>query len=124
MHDWLDIIVPGVQIALIVLAALLLQHPVRRIIRRASDHYQFPHEPTPSTAWCAGSSWAALELLALERLGFRQRCCGRPSPVSAAVGAVAFFAAWSVLSNLFCAFLIFTVWGRFAGRPYRAAGHG
>ena len=31
----------------------------------------------------------------------------------ATVGAVAFFAAWSVLSNLFCAFLIFTV------RPYR-----
>ena len=27
----------------------------------------------------------------------------------AAVGAVAFFAAWSVLSNLFCALLIFTV---------------
>ena len=31
----------------------------------------------------------------------------------ATVGAVAFFAAWSVLSNLFCAFLIFTV------RPFR-----
>ena len=29
------------------------------------------------------------------------------------VGAVAFFAAWSVLSNLFCALLIFTV------RPFR-----
>ena len=31
----------------------------------------------------------------------------------ATVGAVAFFAAWSVLSNLFCALLIFTV------RPFR-----
>ena len=31
----------------------------------------------------------------------------------AAVGAVAFFAAWSVLSNIFCALLIFTT------RPFR-----
>ena len=31
----------------------------------------------------------------------------------AAVGAVAFFAAWSVLSNIFCTFLIFTT------RPFR-----
>jgi len=35
----------------------------------------------------------------------------------ATVGAVAFFAAWSVLSNLFCAFLIFTV------GPFRVGDH-
>ena len=36
---------------------------------------------------------------------------------SSTVGAVAFFAAWSVLSNLFCALLIFTV------RPFRIGDH-
>ena len=34
------------------------------------------------------------------------RCCGTAFNGFAAVGAVAFFAAWSVLSNLFCALLI------------------
>ena len=36
---------------------------------------------------------------------------------AAAVGAVAFFAAWSVLSNFFCALLIFTA------RPFRLGDH-
>ena len=34
-QDWLDIIDPGLQILLIVLAAMLLQHVLRRIVKRA-----------------------------------------------------------------------------------------
>ena len=113
MHDWLDIIVPGVQIALIVLAALLLQHLVRRIIRRASDQYQFPHELlTPLNGVVRWLILGGAGLLALERLGVSATVLWSAFTGFATVGAVAFFAAWSVLSNLFCAFLIFT------GRPF------
>ena len=41
-HDWLEIIVPGLQILLILLAAWLLQHLLRRLVRRAGAHYQLP----------------------------------------------------------------------------------
>ncbi len=51
-------------------------------------------------------------LLALERLGVSATVLWSAFTGFATVGAVAFFAAWSVLSNLFCAFLIFT------GRPF------
>ena len=118
MHDWLDVIVPGVQIALIVLAALLLQHLVRRIIRRASDHYQFPHELlTPINGVVRWLILGGAGLLALERLGVSAAVLWTAFTGFATVGAVAFFAAWSVLSNLFCAFLIFTV------RPFRVGDH-
>ncbi|MBS0492895.1 MAG: mechanosensitive ion channel family protein, partial [Proteobacteria bacterium] len=70
MHEWLDVIVPGAQIALIMLAALLLQHLLRRVILRASDHYQFPHELlTPINGVVRWLILGGAGLLALERLG-------------------------------------------------------
>ena len=45
--------------------------------------------------------------LVLERLGVSAAVLWTAFTGFAAVGAVAFFAAWSVLSNLFCAMLIF-----------------
>ncbi|MBS0293600.1 MAG: mechanosensitive ion channel family protein [Proteobacteria bacterium] len=109
-HDWLDLIVPGVQIALILLAALLLHYLLRRLIRRASDHYQFPHELlTPINAVVRWLVLGGAALLALERLGVSAAVLWTAFTGFATVGAVAFFAAWSVLSNLFCAFLILTV---------------
>ena len=56
-------------------------------------------------------------LLILERLGVSARVLWSAFTGFATVGAVAFFAAWSVLSNLFCAFLIFTV------GPFRVGDH-
>lgn len=118
MHDWLDIIVPGVQIVLIVLAALLLQRLLLRIIMRASDHYQFPHELlTPINAVVRWLILGSAGLLVLERLGVSAAVLWTAFTGFATVGAVAFFAAWSVLSNLFCAFLIFTV------GPFRVGDH-
>ena len=52
-------------------------------------------------------------MLVLERVGVSATVLWTAFTGFATVGAVAFFAAWSVLYNLFCAFLIFTV------RPYR-----
>ncbi len=118
MHDWLDIIVPGVQIVLIVLAALLLQRLLLRIIMRASDHYQFPHELLiPINAVVRWLILGSAGLLVLERLGVSAAVLWTAFTGFATVGAVAFFAAWSVLSNLFCAFLIFTV------GPFRVGDH-
>jgi small-conductance mechanosensitive channel len=47
-------------------------------------------------------------LWALERMGVSGAVLWSAFTGFAAVGAVAFFAVWSVLSNLFCAILIFT----------------
>ncbi|MFT4242735.1 MAG: mechanosensitive ion channel [Acidovorax sp.] len=117
-RDWLDVIVPLAQIALIVLAALLLQRMVLRLIRRASSHYQFPQELLlPINAVVRWLIVGSAGLLVLERLGVSATVLWTAFTSFATVGAVAFFAAWSVLSNLFCAFLIFTV------GPFRVGDH-
>ena len=118
VSDWLELIVPLAQIALIVLAALLLQHLLRRVVLRASDHYQFPHALlTPINGVIRWLILGGAFLLVLERLGVSASVLWSAFTGFAAVGAVAFFAAWSVLSNLFCAFLIFTV------GPFRVGDH-
>ena len=113
-REWLEIIVPGLQILLILLVALLLQYSLRRIVNRASLHYQLPRELTvPLKGFIRWTIMAAAVLLALERMGVSATVLWTAFTGFATVGAVAFFAAWSVLSNLFCAFLIFTA------RPFR-----
>jgi small-conductance mechanosensitive channel len=112
--DWLEVIVPGVQILLIVFAAWLLQRVLRRIVRRASLHYQVPDElVVPMNGLIRWTVVAGAGLLVLERMGVSATVLWTAFTGFATVGAVAFFAAWSVLSNLFCALLIFTV------RPFR-----
>ena len=113
-HDWLEIIVPGLQILLILLAAWLLQRVLRRIVRRASVHYQVPDELlVPMNGLIRWFIVAGALLLVLERMGVSATVLWTAFTGFATVGAVAFFAAWSVLSNLFCALLIFTT------RPFR-----
>jgi small-conductance mechanosensitive channel len=113
-HDWLEIIVPGIQILLIMLVAWLLQYVLRRLVRRLGEHYQLPLELTvPLRGFLRWTIMAAALLLALERMGVSATVLWGAFTGFATVGAVAFFAAWSVLSNLFCAFLIFTA------RPFR-----
>lgn len=109
-QDWLEIIVPGVQIVLILLAAWLLQNLLGRLLTRAGRHYQIPLElQMPIHGLMRWTIFAATLLLVLERLGVSATVLWTGFTGFATVGAVAFFAAWSVLSNLFCAFLIFTV---------------
>ena len=114
VQDWLEVIVPGLQILLILLAAWLLQRVLRRIVRRASVHYQVPDELlVPMNGLIRWFIVAGALLLVLERMGVSATVLWTAFTGFATVGAVAFFAAWSVLSNLFCALLIFTV------RPFR-----
>ena len=109
-QDWLEIIIPGGQILLILLAAWALQRLVVRLVERAGIHYQMPLKLTvPIIGLLRWTILASALLLVLERLGVSATVLWTAFTGFATVGAVAFFAAWSVLSNLFCALLIFTV---------------
>ncbi|KAB2901214.1 MAG: mechanosensitive ion channel family protein [Burkholderiaceae bacterium] len=109
-QDWLDIIIPGTQILLILGVAWLLQHLLRRLVTRASRHYGLPSELlVPVNGLIRWIIMASALLLVLERMGVSATVLWTAFTGFATVGAVAFFAAWSVLSNLFCALLIFTV---------------
>ncbi len=114
VQDWLEVIIPGTQILLILFVAWLLQRVLRRIVRRASAHYQVPDElVVPMNGLIRWLIIASAALLVLERMGVSATVLWTAFTGFATVGAVAFFAAWSVLSNLFCALLIFTV------RPFK-----
>ena len=109
-QDWLDIIIPGLQILLILVVAMLLQYLLRRLIKRVGNHYALPRELlVPLSALLRWTILASALLLILERLGVSATVLWTAFTGFATVGAVAFFAAWSVLSNLFCALLIYTV---------------
>ena len=109
-QDWLDIIIPGLQILLILVVAMLLQYLLRRLIKRVGNHYALPRElMVPLNGLLRWTILASALLLILERLGVSATVLWTAFTGFATVGAVAFFAAWSVLSNLFCALLIYTV---------------
>lgn len=109
-QEWLEVIVPALQIMLVLLCAWLLQRFLRRLMRRASEHYALPVDMGMLINGMV--RWAILlatTLLVLERLGVSAAVMWTAFTGFATVAAVAFFAAWSVLSNLFCAILIFSV---------------
>jgi small-conductance mechanosensitive channel len=107
--EWLDIIVPTVQVGLILLGAWLIYRFVRRLIERGTRGYRLPQNVAMVTRRTAGFLiYGGALVWALERLGVSGTVLWTAFTSFAAVGAVAFFAAWSVLSNIFCALLIFT----------------
>lgn len=109
LQAWVQGLLPLAQILLIVAAAILLQRLLRRVMDRVTVRYHLPEEfnfitRRLSSFLVYGSAW----LLALERLGVSGAVLWSAFTGFAAVAAVAFFAAWSVLSNIFCSLLIFT----------------
>lgn len=114
-HEWLGVALPLLRITLIVLAAWLLRTLAVRLIRRITARYpDLPAEVALSARKLATFliSAAAL-LLVLETMGVSGAVLWTAFTGFAAVAAIAFFAAWSVLSNIFCTLLIFTT------RPFR-----
>ena len=112
--EWYDLLLPLGQILAIVLCLYVLYRLFKRLLRRLATHYQWPLELTVPLA--SSLRWLAMTVAVfavLERLGVSPTVLWTAFSSFAAVGAVAFFAAWSVLSNFFCALLIFTV------RPFR-----
>ena len=113
-HGWLEVIVPAIQILLVLAAAVLLRVLVHRLIRRSCKRYRLPTEMAVGLRRGSGFLiYGAAILLCLERVGVSGMVLWTAFTGFAAVGAVAFFAAWSVLSNIFCMLLIATT------RPFR-----
>lgn len=113
-HEWIDILVPGLQILGILLVAWLLLILVHRVLKRTAERYQLPADLVrPVRNALRWIIYGAALLLAMERLGVSATVLWTGFTGFVTVAAVAFFAAWSVLSNLFCAVLIFST------RPFR-----
>ncbi len=107
--NWLDILVLTTQVAAIALAAWVLMRVVRRLLARLATLYALPPTVVLLARRVVGLLVGVGALLwSLERMGVSGSVLWTAFTGFAAVGAVAFFAAWSVLSNLFCALLIFT----------------
>ena len=108
--QWMDTFWLGLQILLILVAAFVLQRIVARGLSRLGQRYPLPPELLVPVR--GGLRWLIMGsalLFVLERLGVSATVLWTALSGFVAVAAVAFFAMWSVLSNLLCAVLIFTV---------------
>ena len=108
--EWIGPFWMGLQILVILVAAYLLQRLVARCLTRLSERYPLP--PELMVPLRGGLRWLIMGsalIFVLERLGVSATVLWTALSGFVAVAAVAFFAMWSVLSNLLCAVLIFTV---------------
>lgn len=108
LADWFDILVPAIEVVLIAAGAWLAVRIARRLLRKLTNTYSLPGKVAAlSLRVVATIVYVAATLWALERMGVSGTVLWTAFTGFATVGAVAFFAAWSVLSNLFCALLIY-----------------
>ena len=108
-HPFLAAITICLQIVLIVFVALLLRSMLHRLIGRVGEDKQLPLEfVVGGRRVVTFLLFSTALLLVLDRVGISGTVIWTGFTGFVAVGAVAFFAAWSVLSNIFCAVLIFT----------------
>ena len=118
VQGWLGTVVPIGEVLLVLAVAWLLQRLVRAVVRRLVANRGLPLEmATVMRRVSATLISCAAVLLVLERMGVSGTVLWTAFTGFAAVGAVAFFAAWSVLSNIFCTVLIFST------RPFRLQDH-
>lgn len=106
---WIASITIGLQIALILLLALLARSLLHRFINRLGDDQHLPVDlVVGGRRLISLLVFGAALLWVLDRLGVSGMVLWTAFTGFAAVAAVAFFAAWSVLSNIFCSILIYT----------------
>ncbi len=113
--DWLitysELLIRAGQVVLILLLGWLLQRFLARGLTRLGQRYpQVPPELLMPLR--GGLRWLIMGsafMLVLERLGVSAEVLWTALTGFVAVAAIAFFAIWSVLSNLFCALLILTL---------------
>ncbi len=108
--DWFSLLIPGAQILLITLSAWLLQRLLARGLTSLAGRYNMP--PSMLLPLRGAIRWLVMGsalMLILERFGVSASVLWTALTGFLAVAALAFFAIWSVLSNIFCAALIFTV---------------
>ncbi len=107
---WVEPIWFTVQILLILLAGYLTQRFVAKGLTRFGERYPFPPQLLmPLRGVLRWLIMGSALIFVLERLGVSATVLWTALSGFVAVAAVAFFAMWSVLSNLLCAILIFTV---------------
>lgn len=109
-QKWSDQLLLGLQILLILLVAYILQRLVVRGFARLGSRYPLP--PELLLPLRGGIRWLIIGgalIMVLERFGVSATVIWTAFSGFVAVAAVAFFAIWSVLSNLLCAVLIMTV---------------
>mgnify|MGYP001445001541 FL=1 len=118
MQSRIEYVVVALQVLAILLAAWALRWLVRRLIARLAARYELPPMVVMGARRVATFliGMAAL-LMVLERFGVSAGVLWGAFTGFATVAAVAFFAAWSVLTNLFCSFLILIT------RPFRLLDH-
>jgi small-conductance mechanosensitive channel len=118
IRDWTHLLAPASRVLLIVAIAWLLRKLVRALIDHLGARSILPAELVSGLRRAASFviTTAAL-LLILEQLGVSATVLWTGLTGFVAVAAIAFFAAWSVLSNIFCTFLII------AWRPFRVNDH-
>ncbi|GAB1407732.1 mechanosensitive ion channel [Thermomonas brevis] len=114
LRPWLHDLVPVLHVAIIIAVAILLRWLVRRLVDRVANRYDVPPMvPMAAKRVLAFLIGLAAFLAILQRFGVSGGVLWGAFTGFATVAAVAFFAAWSVLTNIFCAFLIM------ATRPFR-----
>lgn len=109
-QEWRGQLMVGLQVLLIILLAYFLQRLVVRALMRLGQRYPLP--PELLLPLRGGLRWFILGgalIMVLERLGVSATVLWTAFSGFVAVAAIAFFAIWSVLSNLLCAVLIMTV---------------
>lgn len=118
LHAWPGEITLLLQVVAILVGAFVLRWLVRLLIRRLDRRYDLPVEIVISARRVSGFviGFGTL-LLLLGRFGVSGSVLWTAFTSFAAVAAIAFFAAWSVLTNIFCAFLIVLT------RPFRLLDH-
>lgn len=105
---------PAGRVLLIIVLAWTTHRLMRALIGRLGKRAVIPAELVVGAKRVASFLiTAAALLLALEQMGVSATVLWTAFTGFVAVGAIAFFAAWSVLSNVFCTLLIVTT------RPFR-----
>jgi small-conductance mechanosensitive channel len=111
LAPWRDPLVRAGQVLLILLLAWVVQRILTRAISRLGERYSLlpPEVLLPLRGLVRWLIMGSALLMVLERLGVSATVLWTAITGFTAVAAVAFFAIWSVLSNMFCALLIFTM---------------
>lgn len=114
IQPWLETLTTIALVLLVLLAAWIARRLVRGVATRVRERYQLSPKMMAVPLRVVGTAINVAALFAiLQLLGVSGAVLWTAFTGFAAVGAVAFFAAWSVLSNLFCTLLIVVT------RPFR-----
>ncbi|MBC6941831.1 MAG: mechanosensitive ion channel family protein [Xanthomonadales bacterium] len=114
LHPSLDVLTTAALVLLVLVLAWVLRRVLRGLARRLRERYQLSEQMMAVPLRVAGAVVNVGALFAiLQLLGVSGAVLWTAFTGFAAVGAIAFFAAWSVLSNLFCTLLIVIM------RPFR-----